>query len=158
MEGALQCGVNQGQELCPASGGSAECPCHGHPPQGTFAPALSQVSQLCLPSLHSLSSCTQTPWYSLDRAPGPSVDHTETYTQETSSWRKAEGGLSLHHLWHLLSTVLIVPNVSISQMKTHALTATCPRSLSGKCHSQDSNPGSIPEGPNCWAMQSEAEC
>lgn len=95
----------------PSSWGSGECHCRGQPPQAHWLPP-SLRSHSRLPSLHSSSACSP------DRAPDPSVDHTEAFTQETPSWWEAEGGLGLHHLWHLLSPVLIAPDVSISQMET----------------------------------------
>lgn len=44
--------------LCPASGGLAECHCPEQPPEEVFASALSQVSQLYLPRPLSSSSCS----------------------------------------------------------------------------------------------------
>lgn len=51
-----------------------ECHCCGWPLRGMFAPALSQVAQLYLPSLHSPSSCSNDRCqYSLGGAPNFSV-------------------------------------------------------------------------------------
>lgn len=72
---------------------------------------------------------------------------------------EAEEGLGLHCPWHLLSTVLTVPHVLISQMKTLMLRQPPAQGyLAGKCHSQDSNPGRIPKGPNCVAIMPDAGC